>query len=174
VFSDIVPKALGLLDNNLRRRIRVSQQCRPEDLVWTRERYRELSLDADLKTFFDDAPERLATSHLLIGRSGASTVAETLAVGRPAILVPYPHAIDDHQTRNAHAIVEVGGGWLMPEETFTPFELSTRLASLFSLPVILKKSAAAAGEAATVNAAERFADMVFNLLLSNGNESMAA
>lgn len=174
VFSDVVPEALGLLDKNLRRRIRVSQQCRPEDLERTRERYLALNLEADLKTFFDDVPERLASAHLLIGRSGASTAAETLAVGRPAILVPYPHAIDDHQTRNAHAIVEVGGGWLMPEETFTPSELSTRLGSLFSLPAIMTKSAAAAGDAATVNAAERFADLVLTLLLSNGNESRAA
>jgi len=174
VFSDVVPRALGLLDDNVRKRIRVSQQCRPEDLEWTRECYQALSMDADLKTFFPDAPERLASSHLLIGRSGASTAAETLAVGRPAILVPYPHAIDNHQTRNAHAIVDVGAGWLVPEEAFTPSELSARLVSLLSLPAVLKKASASARAAATVNAAVQLADMVFTLLASNEKESIAA
>ena len=174
VLSDVVPRALSLLDESLRRRLRVSQQCRPEDLERTRETYKALCIEADIKTFFDDVPERLASSHLLIGRSGASTAAETLAVGRPSILVPYPHAIDDHQTLNAHAIVEVGAGWLIPEEAFTPTALSARLASLLSSPEILKKSAAAALDAATLNGAMRLADMVFTLFPSNDNESMAA
>ena len=169
VFSDVVPSALGLLDEDLRRRLRVSQQCRAEDLDRTRDRYRELGLDADLATFFDDVPERLAAAHLLIGRSGASTVAETLVVGRPAILVPYPHAIDDHQTRNAHAIDEAGAGWLMPEQAFTPPNLAARLDSLFGLPAILEKAASAARDSAAENAAGRLADMVCTLLPSNGD-----
>jgi UDP-N-acetylglucosamine--N-acetylmuramyl-(pentapeptide) pyrophosphoryl-undecaprenol N-acetylglucosamine transferase len=173
IFSDVVPKALGLLDENFRKRIRISQQCRQEDLESTRKRYQKMGLEAELKTFFDDAPKRLAKSHLLIGRSGASTIAEALAIGRPAILVPYPHAIDDHQTRNAHAIVEVGAGWLMPEKNFTPSELSTRLVSLFSFPTIMEKSAAIARAAATVNAEKRLADMVLKLIPLNENESKA-
>ena len=131
-------------------------------------------MDADLGTFFEDVPERLAAAHLLIGRSGASTVAETLAVGRPAILVPYPHAIDDHQTRNAHAVDEAGAGWLMPGQAFTPPGLSARLESLFGLPAILEKAAAAAEDAASVDAAGRLADMVCTLLPSNGDERRAA
>ena len=174
VFSDVVPEALALLDDDLRRRIRVSQQCRSEDLDRTRDCYRELGMDADLGTFFKDLPERLAAAHLLIGRSGASTVAETLAVGRPGILVPYPHAIDDHQTRNAHAIDEAGAGWLMPESAFTPSGLAARLDSLFGLPAILEKAAAAARGAASVDAAGRLADMVVTLLPSNGDERRAA
>ena len=169
VFSDVVPSALGLLDEDLRRRVSVSQQCRAEDLDRTRDRYRELGLDADLATFFDDVPERLAAAHLLIGRSGASTVAETLVVGRPAILVPYPHAIDDHQTRNAHAIDEAGAGWLMPEQAFTPPNLAARLDSLFGLPAILEKAASAARDSAAEDAAGRLADMVCTLLPSNGD-----
>ena len=174
VFSDVVPEALALLDDDLRRRLTISQQCRPEDLDRTRDRYRALGLEAELGTFFEDVPERLASAHLLIGRSGASTVAETLAVGRPAILVPYPHAIDDHQTRNAHAIDEAGAGWLMSESAFTPSGLSARLDSLFGLPAILEKAAAAARDAASVDAAGRLADMVITLLPSNGDERRAA
>ncbi|MEE2699026.1 MAG: undecaprenyldiphospho-muramoylpentapeptide beta-N-acetylglucosaminyltransferase [Pseudomonadota bacterium] len=174
IFSEVVPRGLGLLDDDLRSRIHVSQQCRPEDLERTSNLYRENGIDAELKTFFKDAPKRLANSHLLIGRSGASTVAEALAIGRPAILVPYPHATDDHQTRNAHAVVEGGAGWLMPEESFTPTELSVRLTSLISSPVILEKSAIAARAAATIDAEVHFADLVLNLLALSHNESRAA
>jgi len=105
----------------------------------------------------------------LIGRAGASTVAETLAAGRPAILVPYPYAIDDHQTRNAHAVDESGGGWLMPEPSFTPSALAARLDSLLGLPAILEKAAAGAKAAGKLDAAERLADMVCALLPKGGN-----
>ena len=168
VFSRVVPDALGRLDEGLRSRVRVSQQCRPEDLEQTRDRYQKLGIDADLKIFFHDLPKRLAGAHLLIGRAGASTVAETLAAGRPSILVPYPFAIDDHQTRNAHAIEESGAGWLMLEESFTRSNLAARLDSLLGLPAILEKAADCAKAAGTHDASERLADMVCTLLPSNG------
>ncbi len=169
VFSDVVPGALGRLDEGLRARVRVSQQCRPEDLEQTRDQYQKLGMDADLKTFFDDLPERLARAHRLIGRAGASTVAETLAAGRPSILVPYPFAIDGHQTRNAHAIEEAGAGWLMLEESFTRGNLAARLDSLLGLPAILEQAAECAKAAGTDDASERLADMVCTLLTQNGN-----
>lgn len=168
VFSTVVPEALGLLDDDLKRRIKISQQCRPEDLDQVQRHYKSLRIDAELKTFFDDLPDRLATAHLLIGRAGASTVAETQVAGRPAILVPYPYAIDDHQTRNAHAVDESGGGWLMPEPSFTPSALAARLDSLLGLPAILEKAAAGAKAAGKLDAAERLADMVCALLPANG------
>jgi UDP-N-acetylglucosamine--N-acetylmuramyl-(pentapeptide) pyrophosphoryl-undecaprenol N-acetylglucosamine transferase len=169
VFSAVVPEALGLLDEGLRSRIRISQQCRPEDLDNVHRQYKSLGIEAELKTFFDDIPDRLAAAQLLIGRSGASTVAETLTAGRPAILVPYPHAVDDHQTRNAHAVDEAGGGWLMPEPTFTPSGLAARLDSLLGLPAILEKAAAGAKAVGTQDAAGRLADMVCALLPKGGN-----
>ena len=169
VFSTVVPEALGLLDDGLKRRIKISQQCRPEDLNQVHRQYKSLGIDADLKTFFDDLPERLSATHLLIGRAGASTVAETQVAGRPAILVPYPYAIDDHQTRNAYAVDEAGGGWLMPEPSFTPSALAARLDSLLGLPAILVKAAAGAKATGTQDAAERLADMVCELLPNNGN-----
>ena len=168
VFSKVVPEALGLLDEGLRVRLRVSQQCRPEDLDSVHGAYKSLAIEAELKTFFDDMPERLAAAHILIARAGASTVAETLVAGRPAILVPYPHAIDDHQTRNAHAVDEAGAGWLMPEDSFTGPNLAARLDSLLGLPAILEKAAASAKAAGSVDAAHRLADMVCTLLPSNG------
>ncbi|NQU59825.1 MAG: undecaprenyldiphospho-muramoylpentapeptide beta-N-acetylglucosaminyltransferase [Rhodospirillales bacterium] len=168
VFSEIVPDALALLEDGLKSRLQISQQCRPEDLEQVRGIYQSLGIKAELKTFFDDMPERLGAAHLVIARSGASTVAETLVAGRPSILVPYPHAIDDHQSRNAHAVDEAGGGWLMPEDSFTPANLAARLDSLFGLPAILEKAASSAKAAGAEDAAERLADMVCTLLPSNG------
>ena len=164
VFSEVVPKAAWLLSEAWRGRLRVAQQCRPADMEETRQAYQTVGVEAELATFFNDVPERLAAAHLLIGRAGASTIAEITAVGRPAILVPYPHAIDDHQTANAHAIDEAGAGWLIPEEAFTPAALAARLEELFALPLTLEKAAAGARAAGRPDAAARLADVVCALL----------
>jgi UDP-N-acetylglucosamine--N-acetylmuramyl-(pentapeptide) pyrophosphoryl-undecaprenol N-acetylglucosamine transferase len=164
IFSEVVPTAIGLLPETLRRRLAIVQQCRPEDLEEATAAYRAGGIEAELKSFFDDIPERLATAHLLIARAGASTVAETLAVGRPAILVPYPHAIDDHQSFNAHAVAEAGGGWLMPQDIFTAPALAARLESLFAVPATLERAAAAARAVGRPDAATRLADMVMGLM----------
>jgi UDP-N-acetylglucosamine--N-acetylmuramyl-(pentapeptide) pyrophosphoryl-undecaprenol N-acetylglucosamine transferase len=168
VFSEIVPAALSALPEALRGRLRVSQQCRPEDLEETKKAYSDSGIEVDLAAFFPDVPERLSATHILISRSGASTVAEVLAIGRPAILVPFPHAIDDHQAFNAHAVAEAGAGWLMPQESFSVRSLASRLESLFGLPATLQKAAAAARLVGRSDAAARLADMVCELLPSNG------
>ncbi|MCG8511353.1 MAG: undecaprenyldiphospho-muramoylpentapeptide beta-N-acetylglucosaminyltransferase, partial [Rhodospirillales bacterium] len=168
ILSEVVPAALKSLPQDLKSRLRVSQQCRPEDLGPTEQAYAGSGIEADLSTFYPDVPQRLTDAHLLISRSGASTIAEILAVGRPAILVPFPHAIDDHQSFNAHAVAEAGAGWLMPQESFTASALASRLESLFGLPATLQKAATAAGSVGRANAAERLADMVCELLPSNG------
>ena len=168
VFSHTVPDAVGLMEEHLRRRLRISQQCRPEDLERVRQAYGRLGVEADLDVFFDDVPERMAAAHLLVSRAGASTVAEGTAIGRPPILVPYPHAIDDHQSHNAHSVDEAGAGWVMPEDGFTPQALSARLNSLFDLPAILEKAASCASTLGRADAAGRLADVVQELLPSNG------
>ena len=170
VFSRVVPEALRRLPETWRRRLRVVQQCRPEDLDGVRRAYGGMGIDAELASFFADVPERLAEAHVLIGRAGASTVAEVLAVGRPAILVPYPHAIDDHQSANAHAVDAAGGGWLMPEDAFAPETLAARLDSLFGLPQTLIKAAAAARAASRPDAARRLADSVRGLMPNGDSE----
>lgn len=164
ILSEVVPAALAALPEGLRRRIRLSQQCRPEDLEAVRAVYDQAGVNATLESFFHDVPERLAAAHLVIARSGASTVGELTALGRPAILVPYPHAIDDHQTANAHAVDDVGGGWLIPQTAFTPEGLAARLESLFALPGSLTKAAACAQSAGVPDAAQRLADLVGKLV----------
>ena len=170
VFSRVVPEALRRLPEAWRRRLHVVQQCRPEDLDGVRRTYGGIGIDAEIAQFFADVPERLAEAHLLIGRAGASTVAEVLVVGRPAILVPYPHAIDDHQSANAHAVDAAGGGWLMPEDAFAPETLSARLESLFELPHTLVKAAAAGRAASLPDAARRLADTVYELMPNGESE----
>ena len=167
VLSDVVPAALLALPESLRARLRVAQQCRPEDLERVRDAYAGAGIVADLDHFFADVPERLAAANLVVARAGASTVAELTAMGRPAILVPYPHAIDDHQTANAHAIEDHGGAWLMPQDGFTASTLSARLAQLFAAPETLARAAECAARAGRADAALRLADLVVGLVDTN-------
>lgn len=168
VFSDVVPAAIEKVAKNLRDRFVISQQCRPEDLDRVRDAYGRIGAAAELEPFFSDVPERLAAAHLVIARSGASTVGELKAVGRPALLVPYPHAIDDHQTANARALDEASAAWLVPQESFSPEALAGRLDSLFADPAILNTAAEKAHAAGGPDAAERLADAVLALMEPNG------
>ncbi|MDA8230504.1 MAG: undecaprenyldiphospho-muramoylpentapeptide beta-N-acetylglucosaminyltransferase [Magnetospirillum sp.] len=163
VLSEIVPPALAKLPEALRSRLSVSQQCRAEDIDMARRAYAENGIDATLDRFFHDAPERMAAAHLVIARSGASTVAELTTLGRPAILVPYPHAIDDHQTANARAVDSAGAAWLMPQTEFTADALAERLHALFTQPGTLARAAECARAAGSPDAAERLADLVATL-----------
>lgn len=169
VLSQVVPQALGMLDPRFKDRLRVVQQCREEDIAAVRGQYGSLGINADLRPFLDDIPERYAAAHLVICRSGASTVAELTAIGRPAIMVPYPHATDDHQAFNAHALDDAGGGWVMLEASFAADALATRLDSLFSLPKLLEKAAAAAKAAGAPDAVATLADMVMGMMPGNGD-----
>lgn len=164
VFGRIVPKALAALSPEMRLRLRVHQQCRPEDREAVRNTYESLGIEADTATFFEDVPERMGQAHLVVSRAGASTVAELTAAGRPAILVPYPAATDDHQTANARALDEAGAAWLMPEAAFTPEALAVRIESFLETPVILDKAAKSARGLGKAEAAERLVDAVAELL----------
>lgn len=164
ILSEVVPAALARLPEGLRARLDVAQQCRPEDLEMVRAAYAGTGIKATLDSFFADVPERLAGAHVVIARSGASTVAELTALGRPAILVPYPHAIDDHQTANARAVDETGGAWLMPQPAFTPEALANRLESLFTQPGTLARAAGCARAAGRPDAAALLAGLVAEIL----------
>jgi UDP-N-acetylglucosamine--N-acetylmuramyl-(pentapeptide) pyrophosphoryl-undecaprenol N-acetylglucosamine transferase len=127
ILSQVVPDGLGLLPEHFRRRLQVTQQCREEDIEAVRARYAALGIAADLATYLPDLPERLAWSHLVIGRAGASTIAELTAAGRPAILVPLPSATDDHQTYNAREMAKAGGARMIAQSKFTPIELAKQM-----------------------------------------------
>jgi UDP-N-acetylglucosamine--N-acetylmuramyl-(pentapeptide) pyrophosphoryl-undecaprenol N-acetylglucosamine transferase len=163
IFGEIVPPALASLPAALRSRLRVSQQARPEDKDAVAAEYRALAIDAEIESFFGDMPARLQRAHLVVCRAGASTIAELAAAGRPAILVPYPHAMDDHQTANAGEFSAAGAGWAMPQTAFTPAALSERLAGLLADPAALINAATAARRFARDDAAERLAGLVRDL-----------
>jgi UDP-N-acetylglucosamine--N-acetylmuramyl-(pentapeptide) pyrophosphoryl-undecaprenol N-acetylglucosamine transferase len=160
VFSDVLPDALLAMPAALRARLRVSQQCRPEDLERVRACYAASGINVELASFFTDIPERLAAAHLVIARAGASTVSELAVVGRPALLVPLPGAIDDDQTANARALADAGGAWVMPQPGFTSAALAARLEALFADPAILARAAACAAGCGNATAAAALADLV--------------
>lgn len=163
IFSKVVPAALAILAPPLRARIDIAQQARAEDLETARAAYAALGMSADLQPFFNDVPARLQAAHLVICRSGASTVAELAVAGRPAIMVPYPHATDDHQTANAKALAALGGGWVTLNPEFNAMSLAERLSALLADPAPLGRAAAAAHDAGRPDAAERLADLVQRL-----------
>ncbi|MBS0559696.1 MAG: undecaprenyldiphospho-muramoylpentapeptide beta-N-acetylglucosaminyltransferase [Proteobacteria bacterium] len=156
VLSDVVPGALAPFAG----RVSVVQQCRAEDLERVRAAYAASGIEAELAPFFSDIPRRLEAAHLVIGRAGASTVAELAASGRPSILVPLPGAIDDHQAANAAALAAAGGAIAMPQPSFTVDALSARLSALLSDPAALAAMAAAARGQGRPDAAARLADLV--------------
>jgi UDP-N-acetylglucosamine--N-acetylmuramyl-(pentapeptide) pyrophosphoryl-undecaprenol N-acetylglucosamine transferase len=164
VFGRIVPPAIALLPENLRRRLKLVQQVRVEDLEAASAAYREMGLEAELSPFFSDMPARYQWAHLVVCRSGASSVTELAASGRPALMIPLPNSIDDHQMANAQSIAAKGGGWVMPESAFTPENAAERLATILSDGASLARAAEAARRAARVDAAERLADIVMGLV----------
>ena len=160
ILSDIVPPALALLTADMRTRLVVTQQCRAEDVDRVRAAYAAAHINATLAPFFADVAGLLCRAHLVIARAGASTVAELAAVGRPAILVPLPGAIDDHQSANATALADAGGAWVMPQADLTPEGLAGKLASLLVEPNRLTRAATAAAAIGRPDAAARLADLV--------------
>ena len=164
VFSDVVPAAIAALPPALRGRLLVAQQCRPEDMGRVREAYEAAGVPAELSPFFPDVAGRLSTAHLVVARAGASTVAELACAGRPAVLVPLPHAIDDHQSANARTLASAGAAWIIPQAELTPAVLADRLATLLGDPSALAAAAAASAGLAQPGAARRLADLVLSLV----------
>ncbi len=160
VFSDLVPAAVKLLPPELRARLDIVQQARAEDLDAAKAAYAALGVKAELAPFFKDLPQRMAAAQLVIARSGAGTVSELALIGRPAILVPLPHALDDNQTPNADALANAGGGWRVRQAELTPERLAVMLTSILAAPEDLAKHAAAARSIAKADGTERFADAV--------------
>lgn len=160
IFADVVPGAIARLDKALIDRLDIVQQCRAEDIEKTRFAYDAVGANVELKSFFDDLPARIASAHLVIARSGASTVAELGVIGRPAILVPLPGAIDNDQLMNASAFVHGGAGWLMPQTSFNPTRLAELLQSVLAEAPALVEKAEKASQLGNANAAGTLADLV--------------
>jgi len=170
IMAEIVPPAIRLLEPALRARLAIVQQVRAEDLPRVREAYAALSMAAELAPFFADLPERMAASHLVIARSGASTVAELAAIGRPSILVPLPHALDQDQYANAGVLERAGGAIRLVQDTFTPQRLADEITALAAAPARLVGMAAAARSLGRLDAADRLADLVLKVAASGAKQ----
>jgi UDP-N-acetylglucosamine--N-acetylmuramyl-(pentapeptide) pyrophosphoryl-undecaprenol N-acetylglucosamine transferase len=160
ILSAVVPEGLALLPEHFRRRLQVTQQCRASDIEDVRAKYAANGIPADLATYLPDLPDRLGWSHLVIGRAGASTIAELTAAGRPAILVPLPSATDDHQTANAREMAKAGGARMIAQKKFTPIELAKQIQKLGLEPQALAMAAERAKAVGRPNAASDLADLV--------------
>ncbi|OWV76884.1 UDP-N-acetylglucosamine--N-acetylmuramyl-(pentapeptide) pyrophosphoryl-undecaprenol N-acetylglucosamine transferase [Rhizobium sp. R339] len=159
-FSKALPTAISLLDEAFRLRLRITQQVRPEDMEMVSGCVAKLDMGADIAPFFTDMAERLAKAHLVICRSGASTVSEISVIGRPAVLVPYPHALDHDQAANAAALAATGGAKVIPQAELSPERIASILSHVMNDPEKLAGMAAAAKLAGKPDAANLLADMV--------------
>ena len=179
VFSEVVPEAMKQLPADLRARIRLDQQCREAEIEQVREKYNAINMQVDIAPFFVDVAARLASAHLVICRAGASTVAELMVAGKPALLVPLPIATDNHQYYNAQAIEDTGAGWVVTQKAFTPESLAAKLETLMRVPHRLSEAAAAMRKLANARAAEALADLIIGAVveapraISNATEQAA-
>ncbi len=160
VFSDIVPRALAKLSIQHRARLEIMQQARADDIENVRAAYSDAGIKAELATFITDVPDQLARAHLVIGRSGASTVAEVTTAGRPAIFVPYPHHQDQQQKINADAVADVGGAWVMTQNGFTEEAVLARIETFLQNPESLFRAAEHARSIGRPDAARRLGNLV--------------
>ena len=158
-FSEAIPPAIAALPDAERSRLRVSQQARAEDEASVRDAYGEIGVQADVSPFFTDMAERIGQAHLVMSRSGASTVAEVAAIGRPALFVPYPHALDHDQAANAAALARAGGAEVHPQSTLNHEKLAALFEGLMADPGRLAAMAAASKASGMPDAAVLLADL---------------
>jgi UDP-N-acetylglucosamine--N-acetylmuramyl-(pentapeptide) pyrophosphoryl-undecaprenol N-acetylglucosamine transferase len=163
VMADVVPAALEFVPVAVRARLSVTQQAREEDLARVRNAYARMGVAAEVEPFFEDLPRRMAEGQLVISRSGASTIAELAAIGRPAILVPFPGALDQDQSANAAVLAKAGGAVVLEQARFTPDRLAAEVARLAANPAELAAMAAAARASGILDAADRLADLVMKV-----------
>jgi len=143
-LNEIVPRALALLPAD--RRPHVLHQSGAKQIDALRANYQAAGVHAELTPFIDDTAGAFAEADLVICRAGASTVTELAAVGAAALFVPFPAAVDDHQTANARFLVDAGGGWLVPQAELTPEKLAAMLGGLDRAELLQRAQAAKALE----------------------------
>ena len=163
VLSDIVPAAIAALPDDLRARLHVSHQARAEDHDRVAAAYAEAGIAAEVEPFFTDVPERIAASHAVVSRAGASSIADITVIGRPAILIPYAAATGDHQTANARPLAENGAAILLPESVLDGDSLTRDLRGILSDPTRARGMADASLSLGRPDAAARLHDLVTDL-----------
>lgn len=163
VLSEVVPAAVAMLPPALLARLQVVQQCREDDIAAVRAKYAELGVAAECASYITDFPERLRWAHMVVARAGASTVAELACAGRPAIFVPYPHAMDDHQTYNVVDLVQAGGALSFQQADFTPSAVAKQIQRMALEEGALEEAAGRAASCGLPDATRDLASLVESL-----------
>ncbi|MEX0405124.1 undecaprenyldiphospho-muramoylpentapeptide beta-N-acetylglucosaminyltransferase [Aquibium sp. LZ166] len=158
-FSQAIPPAVATLPEGERQRLRVTQQARKEDEAEVREAYAAAGVPAEVGPFFTDMANRIADAHLVISRAGASTVSEIGVIGRPALLVPYPHALDHDQAANAAALAAAGGAEVHPQASLSTDTIAQLIGRFMREPQTLATMAAAARSTGKPDATRLLADL---------------
>jgi UDP-N-acetylglucosamine--N-acetylmuramyl-(pentapeptide) pyrophosphoryl-undecaprenol N-acetylglucosamine transferase len=159
IFSEILPKAFFNLSENLKEEIQVTQQCRKELLQQTFDSYRSFNVNIVIDTFFENMPELIKAAHLVIARSGSSSIFEFCAAKKPMILVPFALSADNHQEKNARYLEENGAAILVEEKDFTINKINELLNSLIGDKTTLKKMSENAGSLAILDATQNLAKL---------------
>ncbi|WP_068119217.1 UDP-N-acetylglucosamine--N-acetylmuramyl-(pentapeptide) pyrophosphoryl-undecaprenol N-acetylglucosamine transferase [Tropicimonas marinistellae] len=163
ILSDIVPPAIAALPLDLLRHVRVAHQARGEDEARVTAYYADHAIDAEVQPFFDDVPRRMSEAQLVISRSGASSVADISAIGRPAILIPFAAALGDHQTANARGLSEAEAAIVIPESRLDVETLSEHIGAILTQPGAATQMAHNALAQGRPDATERLVEMVESL-----------
>jgi len=163
IFAKVAPRAIAALPDALRGRLRIVQQAREGEIDAVRAAYVAAGVEAEIAPFFGDLPSRIANAHLVVARSGASTVTEVATIGRPAVFIPLAIAMDDHQTGNARTLADPGAAEIIAEQDFEPAALAQTLTRLFEDPRRLAEMAAAARGRVKPGAAAALADLTLRL-----------
>ena len=140
-FSTLIPQALETLPAPLKKRLHVTQQSRPEVLEETKKTYASLGIRATIEPFFPKVHLEMQKAHLIIARSGSSSVFEIASMGRPAIYIPFPYAMDNHQFFNAKEVAALQGGWVCEESKADPIVLGKHLENLLKTSKMLASAA---------------------------------
>ena len=139
-FSDKIPTILCSLPIELKKRLKVFHQVKEEEMINVKKIYEKNKINSEVKSFFEDIFIQFKKAHLIIARSGGSSIAEILATNRPTIFIPLPTALDNHQEENAKYIVENNGGWLLDQNKTSPKLFKTFLKDLILNPKKLKEA----------------------------------
>lgn len=162
-FAEFMPKVVAELPQAVLKTLHITQQCRPEDIEGVRAAYKAKEVSSELASFFFDMPRRIADAHLVICRSGASSIAELGVIGRPAVMVPLPHALDNDQLKNAESLAAAGAGWVRPQADLNARDLAAFLTRLRYQEAELQQAARAALGHGIPDAAKRLADLTERL-----------
>lgn len=166
IFGEIIPQAIQQLPDSIKKNLKITQQCKEEDISKLQEIYAQNGCEADISSFFSNMPELYTHSHLIISRAGASSIFEIAAAGIPSILIPLPTAADDHQTANAKYITDFNGGITIPQKEFTADNLSKTLEDLITHPERLQQMSLSMKHSAITDASERLANAIEKEIIS--------